>query len=147
MNWPFFCIWRAENVFTWTLNGFGQWSNKILLLRKKRKVFLRIRDTFFLSFWHIRLVIGNKCTIFSCRSQFSYQNNRINQFFPKLLFKFNYAGPKCPKCWTKLHFVGLNNSFMPRGIWIQFRKLYFLEEYFLTMSIPKNEYIVTGKSP
>jgi hypothetical protein len=36
---PFSCIWRAGNVFTRPLNGCGQWSNKILLLRKKVKIF------------------------------------------------------------------------------------------------------------
>jgi hypothetical protein len=39
---PFSCFWRAGNVFTWTLNGFGQWSNKILLLRKKNYSFLSV---------------------------------------------------------------------------------------------------------
>jgi hypothetical protein len=34
---PFSCISRAGNVFTRTLNGFGQWSNKILLLRNKKE--------------------------------------------------------------------------------------------------------------
>jgi hypothetical protein len=34
---PFFCIWRVVSVSIRTLNGFGQWSNKILLLRYNKK--------------------------------------------------------------------------------------------------------------
>jgi hypothetical protein len=31
------CIWKAESIFTRTLNGLGQWSNKIFLLRNNLK--------------------------------------------------------------------------------------------------------------
>jgi hypothetical protein len=38
---PFSCSRKAGNVFTGTLNGFGQWSYKILLLRKKKAYYFR----------------------------------------------------------------------------------------------------------
>jgi hypothetical protein len=106
---PFSCFWRASNVFTRSLNGFGQSSNQILLLRniKKKSHMANFKAwalTFFVTFW--LYLILNKQNILK---KIAFLVRMAKMFFGERIRLVWYCciGDSLDRSWNMAHMQGL----------------------------------------